>query len=120
MRSPCRQPTRTLDDWLPWVNNLLKKVVKMTPHDHSVGQYFEGHKFELAGDFAKARKFYCLAVSMQPDNPIYIQAAARLALRMGNAADAKALLEEALACSRRNDNYLTATFTSLVCESAAI
>jgi len=119
-RTSARTNTPGIGQGLTWVDNLLLKVWEMTQHDLSVRHYSAGHELERAGDFSAARKCYCMAVSLEPDNPVYIQAAAKLALRIGNTEDARFLFQEAVACSRSSHKHATATFTSLICESAGI
>lgn len=74
-----------------------------------------GRQVEQAGDFLEARKFYSLALSFDPDNPIYIRAAGDLASRMGKAREAAFLYEEAIECAKIRSGNVSALVTMLRC-----
>ncbi len=101
-------------------NYKLEEVREMPPHNHSNKPYIAGRQHELAGNFDQARACYCQAVCLNPDNPHFIRAAANLARHMGNAEDAKALFQEALACAGIGPGSPNARFTSLVCGARGI
>jgi tetratricopeptide (TPR) repeat protein len=89
-------------------------------HDRSLKLFLAGRKAEQAGDLEAARRCYCLAVSVDPENLTCIQAAAKLACRMGRNDDARALYQEAIDSAKRSRSYPNAMLTSLVCESLSL
>lgn len=87
----------------------------MCPYSQSLELYHLGRRAELETNLNKAGKCYRLAVRLEPDNPIYIQATARLAQRMGKRGDAKSLYLEAIECAKRVSDNSNALITALVC-----
>lgn len=65
--------------------------------------------------FRKAHRFYCLAVSLNPDEPVFIRATARLAARLGRHDEAETLFREAIDCARLRSGCASALTTSLIC-----
>ena len=89
----------------------------MCPYSQSLELYHLGRRAELESNLNKAGKCYRLAVSLEPDNPIYIQAMARLAQRLGNRKEAESLYLKAIDCAKRVSCGSNALITSLICAS---
>ncbi len=89
----------------------------MCPYSESMELYRLGRRAELGNNFGKAGKCYRLAVCLEPDNPIYIQAAAQLAQRLGKHGDAERLYLETIECAKRASGSSKALITALVCGS---
>lgn len=87
----------------------------MCTNSQSLELYHSGRRAELETNLNKAGKCYQLAVSFEPDNPIYIQAMARLAQRLGKREDAESLYLEAIECAKRVNGGSNALITALVC-----
>lgn len=87
----------------------------MCPYSESIELYRLGCRAELQNDLIKAQECYRLAVSLEPDSPIFIQAAAQLALRLGRHEDAENLYLEAIESADRRSGGANGLTTSLVC-----
>lgn len=87
----------------------------MCPYSQSLELYHSGRRAELESNLNKAGKCYRLAVRLEPENPIYIQAMAKLAQRLDKHGDAERLYLEAIKCAKHVSGHSNALVTALVC-----
>lgn len=99
---------------MAWIKNRIMSH-GMYYQDGPVQLYYSGCQAELENELGDAEKYYRLAVSQDPANPIYIQAAARILHRRGMVEDAKGLYREAIACMGYKPGCANAMLTALVC-----
>lgn len=87
----------------------------MHPNSQSLELYRSGRQAELKVDFNEAERCYRLAVCLEPANPVYIQAMAKLAQRLGRHGAAERLYLEAIECAKHVSGHSNALVTALVC-----